>query len=249
MKVLFTGRRSFVAEGFGAALEAAGHTARAVSADAVDEEEVRSFAPDAVVNFGFVRAESPAVNADRLRDLGAWCAQAGARRFLHVSSMSVYPPDAARIGADTPPARDGTGRGHYAAVKIAQERALEDFPVPAVVVRPGVVYEGRWYHSGGLRKGPFLLGDSGTTLPVVTRGALHARLLALLDEPDPPRVVVLAEARTKGWFAREVMGMRLVPLPRGLVTAAADALAWLHLFPESRARQVRALFRRFELEV
>jgi 2-alkyl-3-oxoalkanoate reductase len=74
------------------------------------------------------------------------CAQeAGVRRIVHVSSLSVYavPCDGASITEDSPYDEAGDERGHYARSKLAADRvALQAAAggAPVTVVRPGLLY-------------------------------------------------------------------------------------------------------------
>lgn len=89
--------------------------------------------------------EFAAVNVAGTEALIRWAVGAGVRRFVHVSSLSVYavPNDGAVITEESAYDDDTAGRGFYARSKLMADRVAMDAAragAPVVVVRPGLLY-------------------------------------------------------------------------------------------------------------
>ncbi|TFD49836.1 NAD-dependent epimerase/dehydratase family protein [Cryobacterium frigoriphilum] len=164
MKVLVTGASGFLGRAVAAELVAAGHTVTCFQrrpsgvADATDAlgsitdaarvaEAVAGH--DAVVHLAAKvslagdPAEFEAVNVGGTRTLLAAAADAGASRFVYVSSPSVAHAGASLVGAGALPADPKRARGDYARTKaLAELLALAaDSPALRVVaVRPHLVW-------------------------------------------------------------------------------------------------------------
>jgi nucleoside-diphosphate-sugar epimerase len=184
--------------------------------------------------------EFEAVNVRATEALIERAAAAGVRRFVHVSSLSVYavPSDGATITEDSP-YDDGAGeRGCYARSKLAADQvasAAMRGGAPLTIVRPGLLY------------GP------GRRPPLARRAAAVGPLRVLLASPDyllplayvdnvADAIVLAARTPAAGGRAytivdvharqadyarlyRRQSGGRWVPLypPLGLLRAAASA--------------------------
>jgi nucleoside-diphosphate-sugar epimerase len=82
-----------------------------------------------------------AINVEGTRQLAQAALAAGARRFVHISTMSVHgDPQPDGLAEDSPPA---TGAAHpYVATKAAAEAALDTVRsqgLPTVILRPGAI--------------------------------------------------------------------------------------------------------------
>lgn len=89
--------------------------------------------------------EFEAVNVRATERLIRLAAEAGARRIVHVSSLSVYavPHDGAVVTEESAYDDGATARGRYARSKLAADQIAMEAGragVPVVVVRPGLLY-------------------------------------------------------------------------------------------------------------
>jgi nucleoside-diphosphate-sugar epimerase len=166
---------------------------------------------------------------------------AGAKRVVHVSSLSVYavPHDGAVIREDDA-YDDGAGeRGFYARSKQAADRLAMDAirdGAPVSVVRPGLLYgPGRVLPLGRrvIRAGRFLvvLASRGYLLPLayVDNVADAIYLAASGDRAEGRAYTIVDEHVTQREHLetfRELSGDRRIPLypPLGFVRAAAGAV-------------------------
>jgi len=193
MRALVTGATGFLGAAAVARLRADGLTVRALvrSPDARSEADEHCVGDlrDAASLARAVAGVDWVIHAGaRVSTSGAWeefeavnvrgteallrCAMAaGVRRFVHVSSLSVYavPNDGATI-TEASPYDDGAGeRGFYARSKLAADQlasaAMRD-GAPLTIVRPGLLY------------GP------GRTPPLARRSAALGPLRVLLASPD-----------------------------------------------------------------
>ena len=107
---------------------------------------------------------------DATRNLLAACSAAGVRRFLHVSSITVYGRPRARTGRFTEEEPLGQNLGvwdYYCRAKIGAEELVRQYPGAWTVVRPSWIYGPR----------------DRTTLPRVLR-AIGAGRVALVGRGD-----------------------------------------------------------------
>lgn len=166
-------------------------------------------------------------------------AAAGARRIVHVSSLSVYavPNDGAVVREDDPYDEGAGERGFYARSKQAADRlamAAIRGGAPVTVVRPGLLYgPGRAAPLGRrvIRLGPFLvaLASPGYLLPLAyVDNVADAVALALTTDRAAGRAYTIVDAhvpqRQHLDRYRELSGDRRIPLypPLGIVRAAAS---------------------------
>lgn len=119
-------------------------------------------------------SEYQRVNVDGTRNLAAWAAVAGARRFIYMSSVSVYGMPAVQGIDETAPYRHiGLPYGDS---KIEAERVVRSFAgagLPATILRPGDVYgprAGEWVVKlvESMRSGRMILIGGGRGLINVT---------------------------------------------------------------------------------
>jgi nucleoside-diphosphate-sugar epimerase len=164
VRVLVTGASGFLGRAVAAAVRDAGHEVRTfqrrpsgvdgvtdVPGTMTDPAAVRSAVADveavvhlaAKVSLAGDPADFARVNVAGTRDLLAAARDAGATRFVFVSSPSVAHTGASIAGDDATPASPDTARGDYARTKAAAERLAlgADAPGFAVVaVRPHLVW-------------------------------------------------------------------------------------------------------------
>jgi len=176
----------------------------------VDSRDPRQLAQalqgfDAVVNC--VAGDAASI-ADGARALAQAALQAGCRRIVHLSTMSVYGPAEGRVREDAPL---NPSLGWYGSAKCEAEAAMHDFARhggEAVMLRPGCVYGpgsqlwvgriGRWLQAG--RLGDLGIAGDGWANLVHVDDVCQALLLALrlptaqgkipvfnLAAPDSPR--------------------------------------------------------------
>jgi nucleoside-diphosphate-sugar epimerase/predicted dehydrogenase len=270
--LLVTGASGFVGRSFCAAAVSQGHTVHAVvRREAPELEGVRQIVSDIrLFDAGAVPADTDAVihlasgtqgSAEAIVDVAvkgtrrafAATRDAGVPRFVHVSSLSVYPGEP-RVDEEDGPARGVTEldphpglRGAYAASKIQAERALYEeassrpqTDTNIAVVRPGLVF-------GPGLAGPLagtaalaplglaiLQGSASQTVPVIDIDDLCSGLLALVEAPAPwPswRVYDVLDTRapTKAEFIRlyghcSGQDPHLVRVPRPLALLGAKAV-------------------------
>lgn len=89
--------------------------------------------------------EFQTVNVDATAELIRLAVEARVRRFVHVSSLSVYavPHDDAEVTEDSGFEPDGSERGYYARSKLAADQVAATAAsrgAPVTIVRPGLLY-------------------------------------------------------------------------------------------------------------
>jgi UDP-glucose 4-epimerase len=180
----------------------------------------------------------------------------GLRRFVHISSFSVYDFAAPRwpavLGEGTPLEPRPLRRDAYTQTKLQQERMVRTFcaaqGIPLAVLRPGAIYgPGKhWDFGKALSFGPFDL----IFAPLSRMRLIHVRncaaaIVAALEQPDARETVVNLvddEQPTHWGYHRRARraGARVglaVPVPY-LAVRALGGLAWLasKAFFHGRAR-------------
>jgi len=113
------------------------------------------------------KADHKKINIAPMRRLVEAMQQAGCRKLVHLSSVSVYGyasmPDGSQIDERTPLEPDPEDRDNYCQAKCEQEAILMELAqagkVQATVLRPGVIcgYEHAWTARLGIRKAGLLL--------------------------------------------------------------------------------------------
>jgi nucleoside-diphosphate-sugar epimerase len=262
VKALVTGATGFLGAATVARLRAEGITVRALvrSESAASEADERCVGDlrdsdilaravagvDWVIHAGArVSTSGPweefeAVNVRATEALIERAASAGVRRFVHVSSLSVYavPEDGATITEDSP-YDDGAGeRGFYARSKLAADQAASAAMragAALTIVRPGLLY-------GPGRKPPLarrsaaigplrvLLASPNYLLPLAyVENVADAIVLAARTPAAVGRAYTLVDVHARqadyARLYRQQSGARWVPLypPLGLLRAAASA--------------------------
>lgn len=178
---------------------------------------------DAVIHVAGVvnAADAEGFEAGNVIGTGAILAaaeKAGIPRFVHVSSLAAREP----------------GLSQYGASKARSEALIAASPLSTAIVRPPAIY------GSGDREllEMFKMAERGLVLlpPAGRLSLLHAsdlaRLLLALADPDAPAGTVEPDDDHGGWTHREFGDLlasavgrrvRLVSLPRAIMTAAARA--------------------------
>jgi nucleoside-diphosphate-sugar epimerase len=188
-----------------------------------------------------------AANVEPTERLARIAAEREGRRFVHLSSVSVYGRRTVYDGGSGSVSEEfGLERpvfpgDHYARSKreaeLALWRVMDETGLSVAALRPCVIYgEGDRHFTTRARRlvrrgwGP-LIGGGGNPLGVVWAGNVAAAVLAALDRravTGPFNVTndgVITQRRFLEVFARGLgVRLRLVPLPRGLAWAFAGAV-------------------------
>ena len=181
------------------------------------------------------RAAFAAINHDATRRLATAARDAGCRRFVHVSTPSIYVTTTDRIAIteyDAPAARFTNA---YAATKWQAEAAVRDVGIPATILRPhaivgphDTVLLPRLLRA--IERGRVPLPSGGRALVELTDVRdVAAALVAAADAP--PTIANLSggaaltvRAIVERIAARLSRPVRIVALPRPVAMAAAAAL-------------------------
>jgi predicted dehydrogenase/nucleoside-diphosphate-sugar epimerase len=217
MKVLITGASGFLGGYLSELFVQAGHQVRgmvrrtsrtdlldrlgveAVLGDLKDAASLRravegvEVVVHAAATMGGIPQEYAAATVEGTRDLLEAAHRAGVRRFVHVSSISVYPlkPPAggAAITEESPYETEPLFFTNYTRSKVEADRAALEFAqkgaMEVIVLRPGILYgpRGRWeLPRMGYAAGPnryIVIGGGRKPLPVChVRSCARAALLA-----------------------------------------------------------------------
>jgi len=209
---------------------------------------------DAVVNFIVLKGLSVESNIAYAQQLVRFCNHRQVKSLVHISSVSVYPPDPECIDERTAIAARGVVRGAYSTLKSEVDHALLDAEkhFSMALVRPGLILDPSVDPPrAGIVRHAFagvdvLLGDHQATLPLVHRSDIHLAIAQILGDESLAGVFLAVSpvATTKSSYARNVLGVRPWGLPRGLSLFAAKVLRQVGLFSDAQLRQVEGLFRR-----
>lgn len=272
MRVLICGHRAPSAQGLGNLLQNQGWEVEYFSrgtprkegnlvegqALALESNQDLHAAYDAVVNFIVLKGESVESNVAYAEQLVRFCNQRAVKLLIHISSVSVYPPDPDRIDESTAIAARGLVRGEYSTLKSEVDHALLDAKkhFSMALVRPGLILDpsveppraGIVRHVLG--RVDVLLGDHRATLPLVQRSDLHLAITRILGDMSLAGVflAVSPEVVTKSSYAKSVLGVHPWGLPRGPSLFAAKILRWSGVFSDAQLRQVQGLFRRSKFD-
>lgn len=169
MKVLVTGANGFLGQAIVRRLLADGHSVRALLRSGrtlaefpTVEVVVGDLCDEASIQAAVAGMEGVVHAAAHVATTGTWelfaeanirgtrrviraARAAGARRIVHISSLSVYdvPRDGVTVNEDSAYESEANGRGHYSRSKLAADRlALWEarHGAPVVVLRPGLLY-------------------------------------------------------------------------------------------------------------
>jgi len=261
-KVLFCGHRSFAARGLQAKLEEYGHEVLTFSRGPLVgggrqiTGPVRELAEnpyldesfDTVINYILLHREPVKDNEEYIRGLLRFCESRKVKHLIHISSCSAYKNKAKFVDENAPVETDPSKKGAYAAVKAAQENVIKrERPqgLKVSIVRPGLILAngmGGFMGGIGIRlpwNSILGLGHAQSQLPLVTREAVNASVLELINNPPEEDVESLLLADTHSptrkqyiEYCREVMGagtkIHFFPVPLWLTAAlCAEALSRL----------------------
>lgn len=262
MKALVTGATGFLGAATVARLRADGVTVRALvraeaAASEADERCIGDLRDSDVLARAVAGVDWVIHAGARVSTTGAWeefeavnvgatqaliqcAAAAGVRRFVHVSSLSVYavPTDGAVITEDSPYDDGAEERGFYARSKLAADQAASAAMragAALTIVRPGLLY-------GPGRKPPLarraaalgplriLLASPNYLLPLAyVDNVAEAIVLAARTPAASGRAYTIVDVHARqadyARLYRQQSGARWVPLypPLGLLRAAASA--------------------------
>lgn len=261
-KVLFCGHRSFASRGLQSLLEEYGHEVWTFSRGPLQRKGCQATGPvkeiaenqhlegpfDTVINYIQLARESVQANEEYMRALLRFSESRKVKHLIHISSCSAYKNDVKFVDENAPVETDYSKKGFYSAVKAAQENTvLRHRPAGLKVsmVRPGLILaNGMGGFMGGIgARLPWNsilgLGHADSQLPLVTREAVNASVLEMVNTPPLEEIEYLLLADTQSPTrrqyienCREVMGagMRIYffPVPVWLTTAmCAEALTRL----------------------
>jgi nucleoside-diphosphate-sugar epimerase len=165
------------------------------------------------------REEFYAVNAEGTATLLAAAAEAGAGRFVHVSSLAASGPSApGRPAVESDPPRPVST---YGASKLAGEQLVRDSELPWIVLRPPAVYGPRdreflaLFRSVRFGVAP-LFGDGSQLLSMIAVEDLAGAILAALDRAPPgsvyftahPEIVTARQVAVEAGRALDLAGVR-----------------------------------------
>jgi len=181
-----------------------------------------------------------ATNVRATDELIRLAVRAGVKRFVHVSSLSVYAVerDGATVTEDSPFEDAGAERGAYARSKRAADLVAQEWigrGAPVTIVRPGLLYgPGRRAPLGRrvVKAGPLrvVLASRKYILPLAyVENIADAILLAATRAEAAGRAYTLVDHHVaQGEYLdlyRRVSGQRFLPayVPPGILVAAAGA--------------------------
>jgi nucleoside-diphosphate-sugar epimerase len=235
-KVLFCGHRSFAAQGLRARIEDNRHDVLTFSRGPLLREgrqvtgRVNELAEnpyldepfDTVINYIQLHRESVQDNEDYIRSLLRFCESRKVKHLIHISSCSAYKNNVRFVDESAPVETDPSKKGVYAAVKAAQENVIElqrPKGLKVSIVRPGLILAngmGGFMGGIGIRlpwNSILGLGYAKSQLPLVTREAVNASVLQLINDPPKADIeyLLLADKNSptrKEYIenCREVMG-------------------------------------------
>lgn len=276
MRVLVTGAAGFLGRAVAAAAARAGHQVVAMVRPASAGEpapgveqlagDLRQVGPwadalgevEAVVHCAAAFGDLPSQLAGTVLATENLLAAlpSGARRFVHVSSLSVYDFDAPRLGGaldeTTRLEPDPLRRDAYTQTKLLQERLVREHAARAgielVVVRPGAIYgPGKDWDSGtGLRAGSFdLIFAPFSRMRLIHVDNCADAIVAALTAPaaEPLTVNLFDPEQPTHWRFHSLMRRagvaagRGVPVPYWMVLGLGHAAKLAgRLFFKGRAR-------------
>ncbi|MDX6697087.1 MAG: UDP-glucose 4-epimerase [Solirubrobacteraceae bacterium] len=206
---------------------------------------------DAVVHLGWViqpsrdRAETRSINFDGTLRVFRAVADAGVPALVYASSVGAYSPGPKDRAVDESWPTGGVPTSFYSRDKADTERALDRFEaehpeVRVVRLRPGLIFkreaaaEIRRYFAGPLLPSALVRRSLIPVVPRIPRlrfQAVHsddvaqAYRRAILDADAHGAYNVAAEPVLDPETLARLLGARLVPVPAGVVRAAA-AVTW-----------------------
>ncbi|WP_169924238.1 MULTISPECIES: NAD-dependent epimerase/dehydratase family protein [Sphingomonas] len=181
------------------------------------------------------RAAFAAINHDATRRLAAAARDAGCRRFVHVSTPSIYVTTADRMGITERDAPAPRFANAYAATKWQAEQVVRDAGIPATILRPHAIVGP---HDTVLlprllravARGRVPLPAGGRALVELTDVRdVAAALIAAADAPPTTAnlsggAALTVRAIVERIAARLARPVRIVALPRPVAMAGAAVL-------------------------
>lgn len=269
--VLLCGHRAYAARGLAELLQGAGYRVLCFSRGAekrngnvvtgnvlnvgknpyLCEERI-----DIVINFIMLKDGSAEDNISYISALCQLAVNKHVERFVHLSSISSYPNDVKVITDETEMDCNANLKGGYGARKVVVDAYLmqqrDSANLPVILIRPGFITAADHPNPlAGIVKVLFgnvaiLMGDSNSTLPLISRDEMHRNLLRVLEIQHPRNVYVLVSdgKSTKATYAKSVnANLKLIGLPQRLVTGIAIILKVLHLLDERKLQMIRGQFK------
>jgi len=225
-KILFCGHRCFAAQGLKAKLDECGNNVTTFSRGPIAREGNHVTGPvmdlaenphledpfDVAINYIYLKSEPLDDNRRFIEALLHFCETRSVKHLIHISSCSVYKNNAKYVDEDAPAETKPSRKGVYAAIKVVQEEAVRANRPPGLrvsLVRPGLILANGM---GGFLGGIALrlpwnsvvgLGSAGSQLPLVTRDATNACVVALVNSPPEEDVEALLLADSKSPTRRQ----------------------------------------------
>lgn len=266
-KILICGHRSFVATGLTDVMKkynidcdcfSRGQVQRVgnvVTGDVmqmVSNPELGQY--DTVINFIILKDASIEQNLVYVQALLDFCKHTGVKHLIQISSIAVYPNDAALVNEESE-LESPENKSGYAAIKLAVDKYILEHPVDGLqvtFVRPGYVYaKNAEISKAGLVVSKFgihiLLGDKKTVLPIINRVLLHEALtkIVLADKKEDVYLIFNSNAnQTKYNFVSRQWNIHPVSLPTRTITFAARCLNKVGVFSNTNYKRVIGLFKR-----
>lgn len=271
MNILICGHRSYAARNFKDLLEERGHKVWCFSRGDVHEKDhivtgpvqemnsnpfLKDISIDVVVNFIILDGQSVEENLKYIDALCKWCEQSGVKRIVHMSSISVLPNSAKLINEDTPIDSHPELKGGYGALKIAVDYRLLQWEkvsnTQVVLIRPGfITAKDKKNALAGIAKllpcnFAILMGNSKSTLPIVSREKLHQGILNAIESESPLSIYLMVDdgINTKKAYLRSFAPhAKIISLPKGIVFGIAKLLKVVGVFDERKVQMVKGQFK------
>lgn len=210
---------------------------------------------DTVINFIILKDRSVEDNLEYIKSLLLFCEKKHVNRLIQISSISVYPNDAAVVTEESEIEKDWHHKGDYASIKVAVDHFIEEHKpegLEVIYVRPGFVYEknheicktGILISRFGLN---ILLGDKKTTLPLISKNKIHDALIKISQAGKVNNVYLLLnsdkEDGTKYNFVTRQWKVNPITLPSKTLLLLARLMKAIGLFKERHNLKVVGLFK------
>lgn len=211
---------------------------------------------EAVINFILIKDASIEENINYIKSLLAFCEAKKIKKFVHISSISVYPNNAVKIDEFSEIENDYHNKSGYGAIKTAVDNYLEkNAPknLDVVYVRPGYIYDDVSEISKvGIVKdlGPFslLLGSKSSSLPAIHKDKLQDALVKISSKSFPNTVFLILDKdktkATKYHFTKRQWGKKLITVPEFPLFPAVKLLKKLKICPLSVSNKIEGLYKK-----
>ncbi len=208
---------------------------------------------DVVINFIIVKDSGIEENLQYIKALDTFCCERKVKRFIQISSISVYANNLKYINEESEIETDPNKKGGYASIKVAVDQYLlnKKSSYSVTFIRPGFIVSSE---KKSLLAGigfllPFnfsvLLGNKKTSLPLINKERLHEGIIRIVLKDDPKPVYLLLEniKGTKYDFFRVQSNSRIIVLPKKVVMFVAFIAKYLKIFSTKQYLQVQGLFK------